>query len=96
MDEKKTFILQELYDTEKNVVRVLKLICHSYHASVKPLISVEDSRLLFDTAQVHRDCLTHFTSPSLPTTATVPSALQSAGGAGEVTGNEARLRQSSG
>ena len=52
VDEKKSFILAELYETEKNVVRVLQLICRSYHGAVKPLISLEDCRLLFDTAQV--------------------------------------------
>lgn len=52
VDEKKLFILAELYETEKNVVRVLNLICHSYHGAVKALISAEDCRLLFDTAQV--------------------------------------------
>ncbi|CAI8050161.1 Guanine nucleotide exchange factor VAV2 [Geodia barretti] len=51
VDEKKSFILAELYETEKNVVRVLNLICHSYHGAVKALISPEDCRLLFDTAQ---------------------------------------------
>jgi guanine nucleotide exchange factor VAV len=51
IDEKKSFILAELFETERNVVRVLHLICHSYHAAVKQVISAEDCRLLFDTAQ---------------------------------------------
>lgn len=55
VDEKKSFILTELYETEKNVVRVLNLICHSYYASIKQLLSAEDCRLLFDTAQVTTD-----------------------------------------
>ena len=51
-DEKKSYVLAELFETEKNVVRVLNLICHNYYTSVRQLISAEDCRLLFDTAQV--------------------------------------------
>jgi guanine nucleotide exchange factor VAV len=51
-DEKKTYVLAELFETEKNVVRVLSLICNNYYTSVRQLIPAEDCRLLFDTAQV--------------------------------------------
>lgn len=51
-DEKKAYVLAELYETEKNVVRVLHLICQSYYTAIRNLISAEDCRLLFDTAQV--------------------------------------------
>ena len=51
-DEKKAYVLAELFETEKNVVRVLELICRSYYQSVRDLISGEDCRLLFDIAQV--------------------------------------------
>lgn len=51
-DEKKAYVLAELFETEKNVVRVLNLICQSYFTAVRHLISAEDCRLLFDTAQV--------------------------------------------
>ena len=54
-DEKKAYVLAELYETEKNVVRVLKLICQNYYNSLKQLISAEDIRLLFDTAQVEHN-----------------------------------------
>lgn len=53
-DEKKAYVLAELFQTEKNVVRVLKLICQNYYNSIKQLISAEDCRLLFDTAQVYQ------------------------------------------
>ena len=45
-------MLAELYETEKNVARVLNLICHNYYTSIRQLITAEDCRLLFDTAQV--------------------------------------------
>ena len=51
-DEAKAHVLRELFETEKNVVRVLELICKKYCNSVKEYISPEDCRLLFDTAQV--------------------------------------------
>ena len=53
-DEKKSYVLAELYETEKNVVRVLNLICYSYFSAIRQHISSEDCRLLFDTAQVRQ------------------------------------------
>ena len=51
-DEKRTHILEELCATEKSFVRVLELICKNFYLALKDVISQEDCRLLFDTAQV--------------------------------------------
>ena len=51
-DEKKAHILEELFATEKSFVRVLELICKTFYHTLKDLVSPEDCRLLFDSAQV--------------------------------------------
>ena len=51
-DEKKAHILEELFATEKSFVRVLELVCKNFYQTLKDLVSPEDCRLLFDSAQV--------------------------------------------
>lgn len=44
--------MEELFATEKSFVRVLELICKNFYHTLRELISLEDCRLMFDTAQV--------------------------------------------
>lgn len=56
-DEKKAFLLQELYETEKSFLTVLELISQNFYTAVCDNISQEDVDLLFSSAKVHQSCL---------------------------------------
>ena len=51
-DEKKLFVLQELYETEKSFLTVLQLISQDFYSAVCDVVSQEDIDLLFSTAKV--------------------------------------------
>jgi len=51
-DEEKAHILEELFATEKSFVRVLELICKNFYHTLKDLVSPDDCRVLFHSAQV--------------------------------------------
>ena len=51
MRRKHTF-WRNFFATEKSFVRVLELICKTFYHTLKDLVSPEDCRLLFDSAQV--------------------------------------------
>ena len=107
-DEKKAYVLAELFETEKNVVRVLELICRSYYQSIRDLVSGEDCRLLFDIAQVQSGpqglgpggggggggplCSAWNECCVLSSSDTLPSAPEPAGRAGALSGQQARHR----
>lgn len=51
-DEKKKYVLQEIYETEKSFLIGLQLICEEFYQAVHGHLSHEDSELLFDIARV--------------------------------------------
>ena len=51
-DEKKKYVLQEIYETEKSFLIGLQLICEEFYQAVHVHLSQEDSELLFDIARV--------------------------------------------
>jgi len=63
-DEKKKYVLQEIYETEKSFLIGLQLICEEFYQAVHGHLSHEDSELLFDIARalqpVHQTLLEGF------------------------------------
>lgn len=56
IEEKKKFILQELYETEVNYVNALNLIGMNFYAAIKGYCSGEEISLLFAIPQLLKDC----------------------------------------
>ena len=52
LDEKRTNILNELYQTEKSYLTVLELISQDFYSSLVDHITSEDTELLFSAVKV--------------------------------------------
>ena len=51
-DEKKDYVMKELYETERSFLSVLHLICKDFFSAMCELICAEDVELIFTTAKV--------------------------------------------
>lgn len=51
-DEKKKYVLQEIYETERSFLSVLELVSQDFYLSLKDHIPPEDTELLFSIARV--------------------------------------------
>jgi hypothetical protein len=54
LDEKRTNILNELYQTEKSYLTVLELISQDFYSSLVDHITSEDTELLFSAVKVNQ------------------------------------------
>ena len=52
MDEKRTNVLNELYETEKSYLNVLELISQDFYSALVDHISSDDTELLFSAVKV--------------------------------------------
>jgi len=57
-NEKKSYVLKELFETERSFLSVLKLVSHDFFSAMCEVICAEDVELIFSTAKVRsRDLL---------------------------------------
>ena len=52
LDEKRTNVLNELYQTEQSYLKVLEIISQEFYSALVDHISSEDAELLFSAAKV--------------------------------------------
>ena len=52
IDDQRTYILKELYETEKTYLGVLELIGQDFCSALRDHVSPQDNELLFSLAQV--------------------------------------------
>ena len=51
-DEKKSYVLQEMFETERSFLTMLEIVSQDFYMALKDHISPEDTDLLFKIARV--------------------------------------------
>ncbi len=59
-DEKKSYVMKELYETERSFLTVLHLISQDFFNALCELICAEDVQLIFSTAKVRQNNSKYF------------------------------------